>query len=150
MPGDGPAKQWWNSYEGAVSVGLAGEVEITQDLADAIDAIYVVGLGDLRPGVVFGGHIDREQLWHVRIGAPTNAVEGRATASSVAGALSTPIAKPDDLLVEPDTAEIEQLVVEGLWPALVGDVLEHVVGVDPSLAEAVGRRARRFFRPYGP
>ena len=150
-PGESPpGPAWWNSFMGARRAGLGLNVRLRPALASLIEAVYVVGVGTERPGEIFGGHVERGNLFHVRIGAPTNTVDGRPTASSAASGFSSAVTDPDDTVHDADTLDVDELVTGALWPALYGDTIEHVIGADPSTADEIARRGRRILRALGP
>ena len=72
---------WWNSWETAKTVGLGGEWLLDEGLTpDALEAIYVIGIGDESPGAHFRAQSDAGEMGVLRLGAPTNTVHGAPAA----------------------------------------------------------------------
>jgi hypothetical protein len=77
IPGD---RRWWEDWDEAVAVGVAGVVPATR-LLEQIDAVYVTGIGDGDPAELFGSLAAEGRLGLVPPGTPTNSVDGAPAAS---------------------------------------------------------------------
>lgn len=72
---------WWNSWDTAKAVGLGGEWLLDEGLApDALEAIYMIGIGDEPPDAHFRAQSDAGEMGVLRLGAPTNTVHGAPAA----------------------------------------------------------------------
>jgi hypothetical protein len=80
VPGD---RRWWEDWEEALEIGVAGIVP-GSELGDPIDALYVTGIGDAPPAELFAGLAAEGRLGLIEPGTPTNSVEG-APAAPLAG-----------------------------------------------------------------
>lgn len=72
QPGD---RRWWEDWDEAVAVGVAGIVP-AKELPGSIDALYVTGLGEEDPSVHFGALAAEGRLGLLPPGTPTNTVSG--------------------------------------------------------------------------
>ncbi len=71
---------WWASWEKAKSVGLGDAWLLPEGVTpQTIRALYVVGIGDETPDAHFKAQVDSGEMGILRLGAPTNAVHGKAT-----------------------------------------------------------------------
>jgi hypothetical protein len=84
VPGD---RRWWEDWDEAVIVGVAGIVPAAQ-LPARIDALYVTGLGDGDPAEHFADLAAEGRLGLLEPGTPTNSVDG-APAAPLAGDAAT-------------------------------------------------------------
>jgi hypothetical protein len=76
VPGD---RRWWEDWDEAVAVGLAGIVPASE-LGSPIDALIVTGLGDGDVAEHFSSLVAEGRVGLLEPGTPTNSVDGRATA----------------------------------------------------------------------
>ena len=73
-------QRWWNSYDAALEVGMAAEIDL--GIADPIniDVIYAVGLSDETPDQLLQAHRDKGSLAILSLGEATNTVEATPAA----------------------------------------------------------------------
>ena len=76
-PGD---RRWWEDWDEAVDVGMAGVVPASA-LTGPIDALYVTGLGDGDPAGHFAGLAAEGRIGLLEPGTPTNSVDGAPAAA---------------------------------------------------------------------
>jgi hypothetical protein len=168
-PADPADRRWWESWDEAVSAGLAGEIDLGKTPGD-IDALYVVGLGDGDPAKLLGAHRDAGRLGLLAPGRPTNTVDG-APAADLADDPgrwldlldAQPTATEDELgavlagragLLGPLPGDDEphgewsSAIVAGLFPALWGFAAKDVWAM-PGAAAAPEWAARAVY-PEGP
>lgn len=72
-------RRWWQDWDEAVAVGVAGVVPAASLMAP-IDAVYVIGLGDGDPGELFGAVAAEGRMGLLAPGLPTNSVDGAPAA----------------------------------------------------------------------
>lgn len=167
VPGD---RRWWESWDEAVAVGLAGEIPLDEDGGD-LDALYVTGLGDGDPSALFGSHRDEGRLATIPPGTATNSVDGKTAspldedpatwwevlqlpASESDRAVSASLTGDPDLLgnlpgpSEPHRSTSSTLV-SSLWPALWGFAGADVWAV-PGGTHAAAAWAPHALFPEGP
>ncbi len=114
---------WITNWDEAVRVGLGGIFELPFGVDPSnLGGVTVWGLGDQPAGALFDAHIQTGALAEVPLGAATNTVEGRPTATSTSTATGLPAA---------DGAADE----EAWWLAL----LRRVAGASTSLDGLVER-----------
>lgn len=167
VPGD---RRWWESWDEALAVGLAGEVPLDGDGGD-LDAVYVTGLGDGDPSALFRSHRDEGRLGTIPPGTATNSVDGRAAsplgddpktwwevvqlpANESDRAVSASLTGDPDLLGNlPGPSEPHQslssTLVSALWPALWGFAGSDVWAV-PDGTYSAGAWAPHALFPEGP
>jgi hypothetical protein len=168
---------WWTSYEKALEVGLAVEVEIPDGPAGPpgpegpqLSVLLVTGLGDQDPRALFERHADRGSLGVVAPMSPTNTVAGApaadlgrdpavwlAVAQDGGGGTFDGLAAPltgSPLLEGVPGADLGLLdavspLVTALWPALWQRRLKDVenAGID---VVAAADWAARVLCPLGP
>ena len=73
-------RRWWEDWDEAVAVGVAGVVQATR-LLEQIDVLYVTGLGDGNPAGLFESLAAEGRLGLLQPGTPTNSVDGSRAAS---------------------------------------------------------------------
>ncbi len=72
---------WWTSWDTAMAVGLGGEWLLDPGLGpDTLDAIHVVGVSDEPPDALFQAQSDAGELGVLRLGSPTNTIQGAPAA----------------------------------------------------------------------
>jgi hypothetical protein len=76
LPGD---RRWWEDWDEAVAVGLAGIIPAAA-LQAGIDALYVTGLGGADPAAHFTALVAEGRLGLLEPGTPTNSVDGAPAA----------------------------------------------------------------------
>jgi hypothetical protein len=138
IPGD---KRWWEDWDEAVAIGLAGVVPAAA-IADGIEALYVTGIGDADPAALFASLAGEGRIGLLAPGTPTNSVDGAQAAPLANDAetwwqlLQTPAGDADrdvSLALTGDSATLGNLpggdrpqrppaaaLVTVLWPALWG------------------------------
>jgi hypothetical protein len=145
-------ESWMFSWKRARDVGMGGEFLLPDGVApDTLRTLYVCGIGDEHPGDLFAGHANSGELALMRLGSPTNAIQGAPAAdlgndpeawpaiaaSRLAGAqaagaqrLSRALAGRDDVLpfIAGGSNDIEDglLIAGALWPALWGHWLRDI------------------------
>lgn len=77
LPGD---RRWWEDWDEAVAVGVAGVIPGSR-LLEQIETLYVTGLGDGNPAELFASLAAEGRLGLVPPGTPTNSVDGAPAAS---------------------------------------------------------------------
>ncbi|MER5423919.1 hypothetical protein [Streptosporangium roseum] len=163
-------RRWWEDWNEAVSVGLAGEIPLTGNPGN-IDALFVTGLGDGDPATLFASHRDEGRLATLSPGTPTNSVDGtpaapladdpdtwwevlQTAASAQDRLVSLSLTGEQDLLgnlpgpSEPQRAQ-GSAMVKGLWPALWGFAGQDVWGMPGDTRAAASWAATALF-PEGP
>jgi hypothetical protein len=162
-------RRWWESWDEAVEVGVAGIVP-RSTLPARMDALVVTGLGTADPATLFAALAAEGRLGLLHPGQPTNSVDGAAAASLATDAAtwwhhrSTPSApgpahadmsvaltgQPAVLGSVPgsDTPHREPAtaLVDALWPALGGFAATYLNDV---AAEPIGDWARAALYPEG-
>ncbi|MGH8863109.1 MAG: hypothetical protein ACREVZ_00430, partial [Burkholderiales bacterium] len=74
-------ESWLISWTKAKAVGMGGEFALPPGCTpDTIKALYVWGIGDESPAAQFSAHADAGVMGLLRIGAPTNTVQGAPAA----------------------------------------------------------------------
>lgn len=141
---DNDAAPWWLTYRGAERVGLGGRISLGAD-PGVITAIYVSGVGTDSPDAVFGRHAQRSHLGRATIGMPTNAVAG-GRRGEVVEVKSEEVGTFFD--ATSDARPLSSLLA-AMWPALFGDALEHVFGVDPDALDQLAVWAQQYLAPLG-
>lgn len=166
IPGD---RRWWEDWDEAVAVGVAGVVPGSR-LLEQIETLYVTGLGDGDPAELFGSLAAEGRLGLVQPGMPTNSVDGRPGASLADDPAvwlrlldATPAATDRDVstALTGDPLRLGALpggevahrarataLVTTLWPALWGFAAGHVWNV--ARGSAPTRWARHALFPEGP
>lgn len=165
---------WWLSYERAKAVQLGIDLDVGP-VPPEIDALVVVGRGDVAAADLFDEHLAGGRMGLLLSGTPTNTVEGEPTtdfgddADRLAPLLAVDAA--DQPLTreavraltggvradapplrdagDPALYSPGQLAVQAFWPVLWGRLLRHVVGLgerEPELA----RWAITNLAPEGP
>lgn len=76
VPGD---TRWWEDWDEAVAVGMAGVVPAAS-LSGPIEALYVTGLGDGDPAAHFAALVAEGRVGLLEPGTPTNSVDGAPAA----------------------------------------------------------------------
>src|SRR5262249_44411174 len=72
---------WWANWERAQEVGRGGEFRLPPGVAkNPITAIFVAGIDDLAPAEHFRAQVDAGELGILRLGDPTNSVQGAQAA----------------------------------------------------------------------
>jgi len=169
--------RWWVSWDTAVAVGMGREIVLPDGHGpDDVRLLYVVGLGDDNPEELFPAHIEAGVMSTMSLGAPTNAVDGRAaadlgqsseawrrvaerrmqnTAASTVDdlALSQSLAGADASLpalpIGAGVRSLDRMLVQALWPALWGHQMRDLWGcVDQS--DSLAAWANAYLRPEGP
>jgi hypothetical protein len=159
IPGD---RRWWEDWDEAVAVGVAGVVP-AEDLPRPLTALYVVGLGDSDPVDLFGSLAAEGRVGLVAPGTATNTVDGAPAAPLAADAdtwwqlVRTTASASDRDVSAALTGDRDSLgnlpggdhphrvqgsaLVRALWPALWGFAAGQVwdVSRDGSAAEWAGR-----------
>jgi hypothetical protein len=171
---DDPAstkQPWWVSFQEAVRVGLAAELDLGTALPDDIDALYVVGIGGGDPGPLLTSQADAGRLGVLPPGSVTNTVNGVEAVSpgdtdtwrrlvtvgttEQAGTVAVSKAIAGAPVVrgvvggEGDHRPVNSSLVGALWPALWGHSLANVWGYE-SLADELGLWAAANLVPEGP
>ncbi len=152
-------KAWWASWTTAVQVGLGGEWLLDVGVTPAsLEALYVVGIGDETPDEHVRAQVDAGELGVLRLGAPTNTVQGapaadlaldaagwRAVARSrltrtrddtVGRAIEQHVTGSSGVLPSfpgagaPDDTLDSKRLAQALWPPLLGHWLADVWEVD--------------------
>jgi hypothetical protein len=166
VPGD---RRWWEDWDEALAVGVAGIVP-GSELGEPIDALYVTGLGDAKPGELFASLTSEGRLGLLRPGTPTNTVEGspaaplandpatwwsilHATAGETDADVSGALTGDPGLLGPLPGGDSEHrqeasALVTVLWPALWGFAAGHVWNVARGAEPAAWARGALF--PEGP
>ncbi|WP_344206398.1 hypothetical protein, partial [Actinomadura livida] len=164
-------RRWWESWNEAVIAGLATEIELGERAGDAIAALYVVGLAGTTPAALFAGHRDAGRLGLLAPGTPTNTVDGAPAAGlgddprewlellhrapeDVERQVSFGLTGDAGLLGPlPGNAGRHQEwageLLTGMWPALLGHTLTHVLGLGAAV-ETAAEWATRDVDPLGP
>ncbi|MER9228285.1 hypothetical protein NKI39_22125 [Mesorhizobium sp. M0664] len=79
--GDDAFDSWLISWPRAQAVGMGGEFTLPPGVTpETIAALYVYGIGDEAPAEHFRAHVDAGQMALVRLGAPTNTIQGTPAA----------------------------------------------------------------------
>ena len=143
-------KRWWENWEEAVAVGVAGIVPAAE-LTAPIDALYVTGVGDGDPAEHFDNLVAEGRVGLLPPGVATNSVDG-APAAHLANdpetwwtLLHTAPGDADRDVSLALTGDADRLgtmpggdrphrapraaLVTALWPALWGFTLGHVFDV---------------------
>ena len=158
-PGD---RRWWEDWDEAVAVGVAGVVP-AEDLPQPLTALYVVGLGDSDPADLFGALAAEGRVGLVAAGTATNTVDGapatalaedadtwwqliRTTASATDRDVSAALTGDRDSLGNLPGGEQAHraqgsALVQALWPALWGFAASQIwdLSRDGSAAAWAGR-----------
>ncbi len=72
---------WWADWTQAKLVGLGGEFELPDGMThDTLTALFVAGIGDETPDAHFRAQVDAGELGILRLGEPTNSVQGAQAA----------------------------------------------------------------------
>lgn len=168
---------WWTSYQKALDVGLAVEVEIPDGPAGPpgpagphLEVLLVTGLSDQDPRALFERHADRGSLGVVTPMSPTNTVAGApaadlgrdpATWLAVAQAggggtfdgLAAPLTGTPllDGVVDAELGLLDAVspLVTALWPVLWQRRLKDVENAGTDVL-AMGGWAARVLCPLGP
>ena len=166
------ADRWWVSWPAAVAVGLGLELPLPDGLGPAdIATLYAVGVSEENPAEHFRAQADAGELAYLRLGAPTNAVDGAQAAGRGPDAGSWWVTAADRqlgrtewelsrLLTGDDRAlpavpraaglrGLDQVLVRALWPALWGHHLRDVWGFGEE-ADRLAAWAADNLRPDGP
>ena len=133
-------ESWLISWTKAKDVGMGGEFALPPACTpETIKALFVYGIGDESPGPHFSAHADAGILGLLRLGAPTNTVQGAPAA---------------DLAKDPETwreVVLKRLSgerdssVEAIGGALSGSALPHVPGASGDINDS-----RRLVRALWP
>ena len=136
-----PDETWWSSFDVAVDVGLAAEIDLGTDPSD-IDALFAVGIGGGDPGPLFSDHADTGRLGISPTGSPTTSLDGRPAAS-----IGDDVTELAELLADRTgppaagtQAVAESLGPTTLLPPLTGGRTAHR-GLNSALVQALGRRS---------
>lgn len=168
-------ENWMFSWKRARDVGMGKELLLPDGVTpDTLRTLYVCGIGDEQPADHFGGHAHSGELALMRLGSPTNTIQGATAAdlgndpegwaaiaaSRVAGEeadgsqlLGLALCGRDGGLpfVAGGSADIEdsRAITEALWPALWGHWLRDIwKGLDAWLP--CWRWGMDYVRPEGP
>jgi hypothetical protein len=162
---------WWVSFEEAVRVGLAAELDLGTAVPDDIDALYVVGVGGGDPGPLLTSQADAGRLGVVAPGSATNSVDGaeavslgdadawrrlvtvgtteqEGTAAISKALVGAPVVR-GVIGGEKDHRPVNGALVGVLWPALWGHSLSNVWGY-AGQADELGLWAAANLVPEGP
>ena len=152
IPKDGDAfGNWMFSWKRAQDVGMGKSFLLPEDVRpDTLLARYVCGIGSEEPTELFRGHADAGGMAMLRLGAPTNTVQGQPAsdlgqdaegwADIAANRIAGLVAPGSHLLglalggngslpfIPGGSADIEddQLIVKALWPVLWGHWLRDI------------------------
>ncbi|MBA2550927.1 MAG: hypothetical protein H0V13_07735 [Nocardioidaceae bacterium] len=165
-------RTWWNSYEAARRVGLAGEIVLGEE-RPALDVLMCVGLCEPgrkpSPREVFVAHARAGRLGTLPPLSPTNTVAGVPAADTgkdpkawlemarlpktTAGGLSD-VLTGDALLTGVLTPDLDRhraarALVRALWPVLWQRSLKDLAGLGEEIFR-LGSYAGRNLHPFGP
>jgi hypothetical protein len=168
-------RTWWNSYEAARRVGLAGRIILGED-KPSFEVLLCVGLADadakIKPADIFRAHVQAGRLGTVAPLTPTNTVDGdkaadigkaagnedrwldmvrlpKTTAGGLAGVLT---GRPFFTgMPEPDLDRhrAANALVRALWPVLWQRSLKDLAGLGEHVYR-LGSYAGRHVHPFGP
>lgn len=165
-------RTWWNSYDAARRVGLAGEIRVEEE-RPSFEVLLCVGLADPRdrrtPRSVFVTHSRSGRLGTLPPLTATNTVDGRptidlrgapdawletvrlpkTTAGGLSGVLTgTPMFTG---VLEPDLSRHDAAgaLVRALWPVLWQRSLKDLAGLGDDIYR-LGSWAGRHLHPFGP
>ena len=130
---------WITNWDEAVRVGLGGIFELPFGVDPSnLGGVTVWGLGDQPAGGLFDAHIQTGALAEVPLGAATNTVEGRPTATSTSTATGLPAA--DGAADEEAWWLAFSRRVAGASTSLDGLIEQYVTGATvPSIARSWAR-----------
>jgi hypothetical protein len=162
---------WWVSFEEAVRVGLAAELDLGTAPPTDIDALYVVGIGGGDPGPLLSSQADAGRLGIVPPGSATSSVNGaeavslgdtdswrrlvsvgttgQAATAAVSEALAGAPVVRGVVGGDKDHRPVNKALVGALWPALWGHSLANVWGLGTQ-ADELGLWAAANLVPEGP
>jgi hypothetical protein len=165
---------WWTSFDEAVRVGLAADIDLGEGAPDDLDVVYVVGIGAGDPGPLLTAQAHSGRLGVLALGAATSTVSGvpaaplgdadtwRKLVADVATSQAGTSAAADALVGEERLANLPAVVggaahaapvgralVRTLWPALWGHSLANVAG-QGNLVDDLGVWAGDHLAPEGP
>lgn len=165
---------WWTSFDEAVRVGMATEVDLGGAAPDDLDVVYVVGIGAGDPGPLVTAQADGGRLGVLAVGAATSTVAGVPAASlgdtdtwrkvvadvatdqegtsALAGALigeGRRATFPAVVGGAVHAAPIGRAMVRALWPALWGHSLANIAS-QGILVDDLGVWAGDHLAPEGP
>jgi hypothetical protein len=165
---------WWTSFDEAVRVGIAAEVDLGGAVPHDLDVVYVVGIGAGDPGPLMTAQADGGRLGVLAVGDATSTVagvpaatlgdtatwrtvvpsaaSGQAGTTAVAGALvgeRRAATFPTVIGGTSNTAPVGRALVRALWPALWGHSLANVAG-EGELVDDLGVWAGDHLAPEGP
>ncbi len=144
--------RWWVSWDAALAVGLGVKQVLPNNHSPQdITTLYVVGIGEETPTAHFQTQIDAGEMALMKLGEPTNTVNGRAAANLAKDAetwrkvvkqrlrgetsyLSAALTGHDKSLTAlPDandgnTHSYSTDLVRALWPALWGHFIKDIWG----------------------
>lgn len=166
---DSGESRWWEDWQEAVDIGMAGSIPLTDH--KEFDAVFITGIDEDEPASLFAAHRDAGRLALLAPGTPTNSVDGSAaaplgddpqlwweTVQSPAGEadrdVSRALTADPDLLgnlpgpSSPQGAE-NRAMVTGLWPALWGFAGADVWATPAQTADAA-ELAALGLHPEGP
>lgn len=165
---------WWTSFDEAVRVGMAAELDLGVAVPDDLDVVYVVGIGAGDPGPLVTAQARGGRLGVLTVGAATSTVAGvpaaslgdsdtwrtvvpevatgQAGTSAMAGALvgaGRVETFPAVVGGAPHAAPVGRALVRALWPALWGHSLANVAG-EGIVVDDLGVWAGDNLAPEGP
>lgn len=169
---DSGETRWWTSFDEAVRSGLGARIDLGPARPDDIDVLYLVGLGDGDPAALFAAHRDAGVLGILRMGTPTNSVDGEPAADLARdpetwrqlflGRTEQRSSRLLDLALTgssgallplpgagTDHTVLDRALVMALWPALWGHALKDVWDLGDDAFD-LGRWARDNLAPRGP
>lgn len=148
---------WWLDHRRAQDVGLATQIEVTDEVAGSIAALVVVGVGESPAAELIAAHVGAGRLRLLGPGVATNSTEGERTrlpdevgewarlregsaadqAHEPAGDVLRSFGVRDDQLPDlglvpvrsPEQIWLNELVLRVLWPVLWGRTLHDIVGL---------------------
>lgn len=169
---DSGETRWWTSFDEAVRAGLGARIDLGPARPDDIDVLYLVGLGDGDPAELFAAHRDAGILGVLRMGTPTNSVDGEPAADLardpeiwrqlLLGGTEQVSSRLLDLALtgssgallplpaaDTDHTVLDRALVMALWPVLWGHALKDVWDLGDEALD-LGRWARDNLAPRGP
>lgn len=170
-PEPGYQREWLTKFSKAKEVGLAAEIPLGS-IADDIDVIYVVGIGDEDPANMVAAHRDAGALSVLQAGIPTNSVPDHPTpdlrpdteqwwnlamgevdpsSNLISLALTGDLLRLGGLPGDGhDHQSTQRTLVEALWPGLWGTTTKRLWGFDASSVAEVRDWASVNLLPEGP
>lgn len=165
---------WWTSFDEAVRVGIAAEIDLGEAVPHDLDVVYVVGIGAGDPGPLMTAQARGGRLGVLAVGDATSTVAGAAAATlgdtaawrtvvpnvaseqagtaAVAGALvgeRRAATFPAVVGGASNVAPVGRALVRALWPALWGHSLANVAG-EGTVVDDLGVWAGDHLAPEGP